>query len=523
MSSFTVRVLLALSTLAALSARAEETTPPPAAAPVVPSNDQSTAQQQTQVEQSTPPPAPAAPPLSLEACIALAMKKNFDLQIESYSVEQAKEALTIAKADFLPTLTGSTARNLSRSTSIVQQPDGTTLVLPRDSNTTTFRAGVVERIPQTNGTISISGNVGRASVQQPPYSSGVNATLSQPLLNGAGKTVARANIERSKLGLTIAQVNYRSRVLGVIRDTENAYYNLVSARENLRIRQLSLELAQRLLEENQARRATGVATDLDVASAQVGVATAQRAVLQADQAARNAEDALLALINTGDLDARPGPVSFGDYTGQPPSFAVAYKLARDNYPDTLSTEDLIKQLQIDAATAKRNRLPTLNLNASIGYNNNDISYNDVISSLPNNHGDNRSLSLTYSIPWGLRADRARYRSAVANLNAEKVRLDQLEQQLLVNVRAAVRAVETNLASVKIAAEATQLAAKQYDLQKARFDAGLSTSRLVLQAQDDLETARVNELAAKATLWSAIAELRRLEGTSIQQFGVELPQ
>ena len=452
------------------------------------------------------------------------MKKNFDLQIQGYNVEQARESLNVAKADFLPTITGSSTRTLSRSTTVVVQPsDGTTIILPRDTNSTTFRAGVSERIPQTNGTLSVSGVVGRTSSQRPPFNSGVTASLSQPLLNGAGGTIARAAIERTKLGLGIAYVNYRSRVLSVIRDTENAYYNLVSARETLRIRQLSLELAQRLFEENQARRASGLATDLDVATAEVGVANARRAALQADQAVRNAEDSLLSLINAGTLDARPGPVAFEDYREGVPTFAAAYKAARDNYPDTLTAEETIKQLEIDVATAKRNRLPSLTLNASVGYNTNDLTYRDVITSLPNDHGDNRSLSLQYSMPWGMKADRARYRSAVAGLNAQKTRLEQLELQLLVSVRSAVRAVETNLASVQIAAQATQLAARQYDLQKARFDAGLSTSRLVLQAQDDLESARVNELSAKATLWSALAELHRLEGTSIQRFGVQLPQ
>jgi outer membrane protein TolC len=503
-----------------VAAHAQST--PVAPAPVVtPPNGDTTAQRQTQAEQTSAPPAPEAPPLSLEACIALAMKKNFDLQIESYSVEQAREALVIARSDFLTTLSGSTSRYLSRSTYSAQGPNGTTILVPGDSNSTSYRATVTERLPQTNGTLSVSGSAARSSLQPVPFSSGVSASISQPLLNGAGSTVARALVERSKLGLSIAQVNYRSRVLLVIRDTENAYYNLVSARETLRIRQLSLELAQRLFEENQARRSTGVATDLVVATAEVGVANARRALLQADQAVRNAEDALLSLINDPHLEARPGPVAFSDFREAAPSFADAYKAARENYPDTLSTQDLIKQLEIDVATAKRNRLPTLNLNASIGYNNLDSSYYDALSNLPDNHGDTRSVSLTYSIPWGMRADRARYRTAVAGLNAEKARLEQLELQLLVSVRSAVRAVETNHASVEIAAQATQLAAKQYDLQKARFDAGLSTSRLVLQAQDDLETARMNELAAKATLWSALAELHRLEGTSLDRFGVKM--
>ncbi|PTY00319.1 TolC family protein [Opitutus sp. ER46] len=517
MPSTSVRALLALTLLSAAALRAQETPAAPAAA-VQPS-----AQEQTLMQQTTPPPSPGGAPLTLEECIALAMKKNFDLQIQGYTVEQARETLNVARADFTPTITGSSTRTLNRSSYAVQQQDGTTLVLPRDSNSTRFTAGVSEKIPQTNGTLSLTSNLSRSSTRVPSYSSGVTANLSQPLLGGAGKTVATASLERAKLGVGIAYVNYRSRVLTVIRNTENAYYDLVAARETLRIRQLSLELARRLLEENQAKRTSGVATDLDVATAEVGVANARRAELQADQAVRNAEDALLALVNVDNLDVRPGPVAFDDYRDGVPSFSKSYKAARDNYPDTLSATDTIKQLEIDVATAKRNRLPSLTLNASVGYSTDDTSYGDVINSLPNDHGDARSLSLQYSMPWGMRADRARYRSAVASLNSQKVRLEQLEQQLLVNVRSAVRAVETNLASVEIAAQATQLAARQYDLQKARFDAGLSTSRLVLQAQDDLEQARVNELSAKATLRSAVAELHRLEGSSIQRFGVQLPQ
>ena len=472
-------------------------------------------------------PALAAPipekPLSLEECIALAMKKNFDLQIQGFSTEIARENLNVAKADFLPTINASTDRTLSRSTQAASQPDGTVLLLPRDSNDTRFALGVSERIPQTNGVVSISSNVSRASNQRPPFTSGAGISLNQPLLKNSGSTISRAAIERSKLGLGIAYINYRSRVLTVIRDTENAYYNLVGARETLRIRQLTLEYNQRLFEENRTRRSTGVATDLDVLTAEYGVANARRAVVQAGQNVGDREDALLNLINQPDFNVRPGPVTFEDYKSDTLSFAVSYKMARENYPETLSAEETIKQLEIDVATAKRNRLPSLNLTAGVSYNTNDTSYADVISSLPNDHGDRRNIGLNYSMPWGMRADRARYRSAVYSRDSQKARLEQLELNLLVQVRTAVRSVETNVITVEIAVKATELASRQYDLQKARFDAGLSTSRLVLQAQDDLETARFNELSAKVTLRGAVAELHRLEGTSIKRFGVQLPE
>ena len=152
-----------------------------------------------------------------------------------------------------------------------------------------------------------------------------------------------------------------------------------------------------------------------------------------------------------------------------------------------------------------------------------LGYSDVISNLPTDNGQNWSLGLTYSTPWGRRADKARFHQAQLSVTAQKLRIDQLEQALMADVRAAIRSVETNLAAVDIASQATRLSERQYEQQKARFDAGLSTSRAVLQAQDDLENTRFQELSAKLTLRRAATELRRLEGSSIQRYRIQLPE
>ena len=430
-------------------------------------------------------PAPAGPALTLEECIALAMKKNFDLQIQGFTTQIARENVIVATSDFLPTFTARSSRNLNRGTpqSVIQN-DGSVRLVSRDNNSTTFSTGVSELIPQTNGTVSVTGDLSRSSTSNPPFASGATLSISQPLLARAGPTVARAALERSKISLGIAFINYRSRVLTVIRDTENAYYNLVAARETLRIRQLTLAYNQQLFEENRTKRTTGVATDLDVLTAEVGLANSRRAVVQAEQTVSDREDALLTLINNPNFELRPGPVAFETYKAEPVSFATSYKLVRENYPDTLSAEQTIKQLEIDVATAKRNKLPSLTLTASVNYNTTDTSYGDAVTNLPDNHGDRRTLGLNYSMPWGMKADRARYRTSLLNLDSQKVRLEQLELTLLLQGRTAVRSVEANAIAVEIAAKATDLAARTYVLQKPRFDAGLSTSRLVLQAQDD---------------------------------------
>lgn len=474
------------------------------------------------------PLAPAnVPPLTLEECIARALRKNFDLQIQGYSSDIARESLNIAKADFDPTFSASATRSVNQAAASTSSLDGTTNIGQRNDRTSA-QIGVSERLPQTGGTIGLSTNISRAATNStfstinPAFNSGITATLSQPLLKNFGPAAARANVERNKLGVGIATLNYKSRVLTVVRDTENAYYNLVSARETLRIRLLSLELAQRLLDENIARRSSGVATDLDVLTAEVGVANARRATLQAEQVVRDAEDALLGLFTSDDFDQRPGEVTFSPYNEPAPSFPHSYKRALDNQPDYYANQAVVKQLEIDLAAAKRNRHPSLNLDAALGYNAIDRSYSDAVGALPNDHGNNWSVGLSYVMPWRMRADTARYRSSIASLNSQKARLAQFEQSLLVQVRSAIRAVETNMASVDIAAKATELSAKQYELQKARFDAGLATSRLVLEAQDDLESARLNELTTKVALRAAVAELHRLEGSSLDRFNISLP-
>lgn len=469
-------------------------------------------------------------PLSLEEAVGLALKKNFDLQIQAYTTENAREAVNAASAAFDPTLTASASRGVNQAASNTSRLDGSQSEGPRNDSTSA-RVGVNQRLAATNGTLGLSTNVTRGATNStnalvnPSFGNGISANLSQPLLRNVGRASATTAIERSKLGLDIAQLNYTSRILTVIAQTENAYYNLVSARETVRIRQLTLDRNTNLFEENKARRETGVMTDLDVLTAEVGVANARRALVVARQTVSDREDALLNLINLPAFDTRLGPVAFDEFSRTPPTFANSYKLARERYPDSLAQQDTIKQLELDLATAKRNLQPTLTLDASLGYTAKATKdgYLDVVTALPREHGNNWNLGLNYSMPWGQHADKANYRGALTTVKSQKVRLEQLEQNLVVSVRTAVRAVDTNLLAVEIAAKATELSARQYDLQKARFDAGLSTARLVLQAQEDLETARFNELAAKAALRQATGEVNRLEGSSLTRYNVQLPQ
>lgn len=477
--------------------------------------------------EETAAPVPGSPPLTLEECIARALQRNFTLKIQDFSTDIARESLNAAKAAFEPTFTATATRAVSQQSTSTSTLDGAPTIGPR-SDTTDTRLGVSQPIT-TGATLGLSTSLDRRatnstfSTLNPAYNSDVALTVSQPLLKGAGTAVNRAAIERTQLGVSIATLDFESQVLQVVRDTEAAYYNLVFAREQKLVKEHSLELAQQLYDENKNRKAAGVATDLDVLSAEVGVANARNGVLTAEQTVRDNEDQLIALIGQFEFDTPLGDVRLPADVDPAPSFDLSYKLARDNQPDFLATRASIQQLEIDANTAKNSRLPSLDLGGALGFNGTDRTYGTAMTRVKDADGYNWEVDLSLSVPWGLHAGRARYRSAQASLRQQQARLQQVEQNLLVQVRAGVRAVETSRQSVAIFGQATQLAEKQYELELARFKAGLSTSRQVLQTQDDLEAARLNELQARIDLRIAYANLHQLETSSLSRYHIALAE
>lgn len=463
--------------------------------------------------------SPIARPLSLDEAVARALGTNFNVRIDRTHTDTARDEAIIADADYTPTFNA--AAGISRDQS-AGSFNGTIFVPGNLFDRTTSRISVSQRVP-TGATVSIGANLNRSERDNtnPAYNSDAFLSVRQPLLRGAGTTANLAAIRRSRLGIERADLDFKGTVLSVVRDVEAAYSSLVFSRRLLEVRAFSLEVAQKLAEETRAKRDSGVATDLDVLQADVGVANAQRDLLLAGQNARDDEDLLLSLF--GDRpESEIGPVALGEPEAPPSaSFAQSYKLALDNFPDHASAEIAVQQARIDAGVSRRNRLPTLDLGGALGLNSQEPAAGTALESLPSGDGYSWQLDLSLTVPWGLTADRARHRQALASLNRAETRLRQIDQDILVAVRSAIRAVETNRENVRISTLATALSQRQFDLEKARFDAGLSTFRRVQEAREDLDTARVNELQAQVNLRVALADLARLEGSTLERYNIDL--
>ncbi len=497
--------LAAASLLAGLCLPARAQNALPAAAPVAPA-------------------APSGASLTLEECVQRALQHGFDIEIQRYNPSMAKDSVDIARGGFDPTI----SLNGMQSHSNTGPVEGG-LGIKNDARNASLS---VNELLQTGTTVNVSTELSRSATNpysplvngfyNPIYNSDLTVTVTQPLLRGAGTAVTTAALNRAKIGLTRAGFDFRAQVLNIVQQTETDYYNLVYAREQLRVYLVSLDLANQLLEEAQAKKTVGTATDVDVLQAQVGVANARSNVISAEKSVKDTADALLALVGRFELDTALGATRFEDFNGQLPLVESSYQLALHHQPDYISAQMQLDQMRLDLAVAKNALQPTVNLDGVVGFNGLRGSSSDAFNSMANRDNNSWQVDLTVTYPWGRVSDKARYRQSLSTLNQQTLTVRQLEQSILVQVRSAVGAVATNAEKVKIAALAAEFSAREYDLENARFSAGLVTSRDVLQTQSDLENARVAELQSRITLQNSISALHRLEGSSLERYHITLP-
>ncbi len=466
------------------------------------------------------PPAPAVAPLTLEDCIAQALAKNYDLRIQRTGPLNAREDIITADSAYDPNFRLSSYTGYTQSLpSSITTDTGQVIVSTNPTNDAQNNSLDVTQPLSTGATVTVSAGLNRNDVAparnsiNPAYTGDFALNVRQPVLRGAGRTYNLAAINRAKLGLTRARADFKTSVLTTIREVERAYFNLASSLEELEVRRFSLTVAEKLRDENTTRRDTGVLTDLDVLEAEVEVARTRQNLLTTEQSLRDREDVLVALISPDDFSQPLGPIALPAYDIPPSSAQNSFQLARLNYPALISSTLSIEQFRLDAYKAKSNARLDLAVEGDLRYNSRDRSYTTAFDRIWEREGYNWQLGLVLNYPWGRRGDKARERIANNNLSREELRLLQVEQNLLVDVRAAARSVETNREKVAIATLSTQLSEKRYEQEKSRYDAGVSTFRRVQEAKEDYDNARVTEVQARITLRQAYADLSRLEATT----------
>ncbi|MBM3296303.1 MAG: TolC family protein [Candidatus Aminicenantes bacterium] len=480
--------------------------------------------------------------LSLEDCIAKTLKNNLDLAAEMLEPELASVSVTLAGEKFMPSLSLSYTQqdqnsasfsflDASEKVSTLQNESSLQLsqVIPTGGS---FTAGLSNYMTDTNR---------RFQSINPRYGSTLRFTFSQPLLRDFGFKMSRREIIQAKNYRDISEQAFAKSLEDTVYSAESAYWSLVYSIENLKVRQQSLKLARELLEKNRVEIEAGVLPPIEILTAESDVATRTADILEAEAMVKNSEDLLKTIINLPaerrDADAvRIVPTDSPSVTGEECVLESCLRTAMEKRHDLQASRIDLRNKELGLSHARNQLFPDLRLQAtywSPGISGDQILYEggnaltgQIIGTIPGPSSDafkdavrfkykNWAVGLTLNYSLNNVLTRASYALSRLSLDQARLRLKNQEQQVFLEVKTAVRAVQTNAQRVEAYRSARELAQKKLEAEEEKFKVGLSTNYFILQYQRDLAATQIMELKSKVDYNISLANLKRVQGIRLE--------
>jgi outer membrane protein TolC len=375
----------------------------------------------------------------------------------------------------------------------------------------------------TGGTISAHYDVTHLEAINPnpppnSFANTVSLGFVQPLLRGAWREYTTANQRIADLDWRRQGEHERQVRQKLLLDTSLAYWDLVSAKEQLEVAESSLELARTQVDQDKRRFEAGVGTEIDVLQAETKVAMREENRLNADVRLRQSMDTLKALIfpgkdrarwDTAILPTTPSPEQVSAESA--PSWADALGVALEHRAELREQRLFIDSNGIQLAQRESERLPALDLSFNAlgkGFSgSNSDSFSDAVSYAYPTY----TAALTFSFPLENTTARFAEKTAWANVRSARLVYDQLESQIVADVRFAVRQVVYQAEAVHAAAKSLELARRQLKAGQDRRTIGSSTNFEVLQLQQDLAESMSNERATRVAFGKALVALEAAQG------------
>ncbi|MEZ5303651.1 MAG: TolC family protein [Verrucomicrobiales bacterium] len=464
--------------------------------------------------------------LTLGECIAAALRHNLPLEAERLRVESAARDVTIAKSTFDPATAVQGAYSDRRSPVASSELDGASQPENKSSQISTS----LEKRLATGATISLDADVlDRSETNSsfarlnPEYNSRVSLNLRQPLLKGSGIGFNRSEIKLAELGVDESHLSLEQRANDVLLAVETAYWRLAAVAQAVAIRKRAVALANLIEEEATERLKVELGTPLDVLEAQAALAERQEILLLAQKAERDARDLLWREMGVlGRAEPAFSAVQALPAAALPEGgIEGSYRRAAAAAPETLLADKAVQAREIQLMQAAKNKQPELDVGVRSGLLGRDGSQGRAAEALAERDGYFWEATLEFRIPWGLRAERARFEQAEKALAIEKLNADQARLELLAGIRSAWRDFELAQKRVSAAALTLELNQRRFEEQKAKRASGQSTMRELLEAQADMEDAELRLLEARVDLTNAEAEIARREGSMADRHGVSI--
>lgn len=462
--------------------------------------------------------------LSLRDAVKRAVEQNLDVKAERYTPAQAEAEIRKNRAIYETHLTLDTS--YQDSTTLPASTIASGSVSSYEQQLFNVTPGIY-RLLQTGGTVGLAfNNFYTSTNSQSAFSlkdywqSDLTITLNQPLLKNFGKETTELNILVSELSKESSLKSLKATILATVAKVRTEYYRLHSLRQDLESKQVSLELAQKILSDTEARVKAGVLPAMEILNAKLGVSSREKELIDSEQAVSNQVDLLNRLLRfeLGRDIVPTDPPSRDEYI---PDENEAVRRALADRPDL---DDLKKQLEIHelrTRVARRQTLPSLNLNSSVALTGLGTTYSRDLDRVSSGDYPVWSIGLQLDYPLGNQSAENDYLKARLTREQTKLQIENLESSIATEVRIAVRAVRSGWKQLDVADRGRDYAEERMKSYLKKSEVGLATTKDLLDVQNDLSAARASQIAAQVAYSTAISLLWKTTGELLEREGIRV--
>jgi outer membrane protein TolC len=489
--------------------------------------------------------------LSLKNYIELVMANNTQIQLQFLTLEIPKNNITSVFGKWDPTATASFST--TRQTSVPTNPataGSATLGSISKSLTQPLNLGYGQALDsgmtyQVNFTETKSSFSNSRSSYNPSISSGLTFQVTQPLLQNRGRYVNRIPVMQAESLYKQTDFSMISTILNLVNTAETAYWNLISARESLRVAVEERDASKTNFEFVQKQLALGAIAELDIYNPQGQLAAAEVAVSQGQFALARAEEALRVQIGADlDPEVRKLPINLTEpveeLTAQvTPDPEPEVQKALDINPNVKLALEKLGYDELGIQSAKNGLQPNLALSArysSAGQGGIYIPSQSTLlgagsaEPIPGGVGDAMSQmfgfsyptymgSLTLTLPIKNRTAAMTMASSLVTKKTDALNLRNTQQQTRLSVVTAVTNLKGAIEQLKLAKIQVDIQRKNVDAQNLEYQLGTNTNQDVVLALQAFATADAQLVSSQVGVRTAILNLHTQTGDLLDELGI----
>jgi outer membrane protein TolC len=487
-------------------------------------------------------------PITLHDVVNMMVDQNLDIQSNRYSPRSSALQTLVFYKILQPSLTVNVtlANNSSFSTS--QLNGASSLGLLQNNFSVAYAKNL-----KWGTTVGVATTMARSktnnafSTFNPSYVGKITYSVSQHLLQNRGSIVNLRQIYEAQNSEKISEAQFEIQLTNLLVTAQKAYWDLVFSEGDLQVKQASLKLAKQTLEENKQKVEIGTMAKIDVVQTQLDVAqrgdvvvgasgTVTQAQDQIKKLISNANDSSLFMVSLKTMESPREP-----HPNEIPDLKSALAVAFENRPEIRQAVLDLKNKDLDVQYTKNQKSASFDISANFSQNGTGgtqrvlgsvLGQSTVTEIKPGGVGDAISqlfgfnytgynVGFTFIIPLDNKAAKADFSRAVNERKLSSSKIDATSQAIALEVRNAITSAEVASARVDTARATLDLAQQTLDAEKAKFDAGTSILKFVLEAQRDVSTYQSAEIQAEVNYTKALVDLDRAMGMTLNRNGLQL--